>query len=157
MNNFTKYEDRLKSELEWLEKARKVARSIEGMSMMNQMYIDFIYSMDGFISRSSVIAWKGVDITFENGKPVLRILTPYLPYRASFNKIGHLINEMQDTEVAVYRYEVTHVLDGVKFSIHDYITAELPEEYINLLIGIGKIKEAFVPSRIDRALLCGDL
>ena len=157
MNNFTKYEDRLKSELEWLEKARKVARSIEGMSMMNQMYIDFIYAMDGFISRSSVIAWKGVDITFENGKPVLRILTPYLPYRASFNKIGHLINEMQDTEVAVYRYEVTHVLDGVKFSIHDYITAELPEEYINLLIGIGKIKEAFVPSRIDRALSCGDL
>jgi hypothetical protein len=157
MNNFTKYEDRLKSELEWLEKARKVARSIEGMSMMNQMYIDFIYAMDGFISRSSVIAWKGVDITFENGKPVLRILTPYLPYRASFNKIGHLINEMQDTEVAVYRYEVTHELDGVKFSIGDYITTELPEEYIKLLIGIGKIREEVVPSRIDRALSCGDL
>jgi len=157
MNNFTKREDKLKSELEWLKKARKVACSVEGMSMMNQMYIDFIYAMDGCISRRSVIAWEGVDIKFEKGKPVLRILTPYIPYRVSFDKIGHLINDMQDTEVAVYRYEATHELDGVKFSIHDYITAELPEEYINLLIGIGKIKEAFVPSRIDRALLCGDL
>jgi hypothetical protein len=157
MRSLAEQEDRLKAELEWLEKARKVACSIEGMSMMNQMYIDFIYAMDIVISRRSVIVWEGVDIKFEKGKPVLRILTPYLPYRASFNKIGHLINEMQDTEVAVYRYEVTHELDGVKFSIGDYITTELPEEYIKLLIGIGKIREEVVPSRIDRALSCGDL
>jgi len=66
-----------------------------------------------------------------------------LPYKVEFEKIADMFSELEVRDGTIYamaRYTIERVFEGITFTLSDYCTAELPEDYVEVLEMLGKIK-----------------
>ena len=120
-----------------LNKIREVLDNPKSIIPIYEIYME-LYGLTKFNQIykkvSSVNTW---------GEDFGVTLATSLPYTVDFDVIADSFSELEvsgGTIYAVCKYRIERVFEGITFRIDDYSKAELPEEYVEVLEMLGKIK-----------------
>lgn len=157
MNVIDQLESDIREKMESVKRVRRVMNSYEGLSVRNQMFIDFVDEMGDYFNtwyERPVHEYSNYYVNKYSDKDEIVLHTPPLESDRNWEEIEDKINIPIDSEKFGYQYEDSKEIDGVTFLISGLVKAKLPEKDKMFLIKMGKIKEEIIPSSIETTLTC---
>jgi hypothetical protein len=157
MKKLREAEARAEAALNSLKQVREALNSYEGLSLRNQLLIDFLEDMKDFVSPTEKVV--GLEIlsveTSVSRAPKIRLASPSVGYYWPWEAVGDLVNGVYLDSALQYRVTKTGELNGVIFEISDFVAAKMEEDDIRLLKMLGKIEEDYIPGHVENRLICG--
>ena len=124
-----------------MKKLKHIEKVLDDHNHICVIY-DMYYELNGLCKIGQ--RRKGIDSINIWGDEYGIQLKASVPYKVDFDVIADLFTDIEvngDGEIlAVYHYDIKRKFNGITFKINDYSKAVLPDDYVEVLEMLGKIK-----------------
>jgi hypothetical protein len=157
--SIAKEEEKLRVMQSLMNETAQLLRSTKGLSLCNQLLIDFLDDNKGLYSKWATPEAAQYSISFNtlDKESTVTVQVPSLGFKREWDEISHLVNDIWSSTALTYRYEKRKKVGNVTLLVTDFCIADIPEEDMNLLKILGKIREEVKPATIEKVMTCGGI